>query len=64
LAAPKPFRVGPQNFHPTPYSGFNSAFKAAYARGFPDPVTRITPLDRVGRHGSHSGRNHTQSLAQ
>eukprot|EP00873_Tetraselmis_striata_P009932 jgi/Tetstr1/430196/TSEL_020027.t1 len=58
LAAPKSSRIGPQAFHSTPYSGFNSAFKAAYARAFPDPATRTTPLDRVG---SHSGR---KSLAQ
>eukprot|EP00873_Tetraselmis_striata_P039279 jgi/Tetstr1/459543/TSEL_004908.t1 len=58
LAAPKSSRIGPQAFHTTPYSGFNSAFKAAYARAFPDPATRTTPLDRVG---SHSGR---KSLAQ
>eukprot|EP00873_Tetraselmis_striata_P004519 jgi/Tetstr1/424783/TSEL_001480.t1 len=58
LAAPKSSRIGPQTFHTTPYSGFNSAFKAAYARAFPDPATRTTPLDRVG---SHSGR---KSLAQ
>eukprot|EP00873_Tetraselmis_striata_P022292 jgi/Tetstr1/442556/TSEL_030654.t1 len=45
-------------FHTTPYSGFNSAFKAAYARAFRDPATRTTVLDRVG---SHSGR---KSLAQ
>eukprot|EP00873_Tetraselmis_striata_P038016 jgi/Tetstr1/458280/TSEL_044766.t1 len=45
-------------FH-TPYSGFNSAFKAAYVRAFPNTATRTTPrLDRVG---SHSGR---KSLAQ
>eukprot|EP00873_Tetraselmis_striata_P000781 jgi/Tetstr1/421045/TSEL_012090.t1 len=58
LAASKSSRIGPQTFHTTPYSGFNSAFKAAYARAFPDPATRTTPLDRVG---SHSGR---KSLAQ
>eukprot|EP00873_Tetraselmis_striata_P044236 jgi/Tetstr1/464500/TSEL_009258.t1 len=34
------------------------AFKAAYARAFPDPDPRTTPLDRVG---SHSGR---KSLTQ
>eukprot|EP00873_Tetraselmis_striata_P033030 jgi/Tetstr1/453294/TSEL_040286.t1 len=31
-AAPKSSRIGPQNFHTTPYPGFNSAFKAAYER--------------------------------
>eukprot|EP00873_Tetraselmis_striata_P033026 jgi/Tetstr1/453290/TSEL_040282.t1 len=31
-AASKSSRVGPQNFHITPYPGFNSAFKAAYER--------------------------------
>eukprot|EP00873_Tetraselmis_striata_P012964 jgi/Tetstr1/433228/TSEL_022516.t1 len=45
-------------FHTTLYSGSNSACKAAYARAFPDPATRTTPLDRVS---SHSGR---KSLAQ
>eukprot|EP00873_Tetraselmis_striata_P034299 jgi/Tetstr1/454563/TSEL_041458.t1 len=36
------------NFHTTPYSGFNSAFKAAYARVIPDPATRSTPVGRIG----------------
>eukprot|EP00873_Tetraselmis_striata_P029172 jgi/Tetstr1/449436/TSEL_036531.t1 len=58
LAAPKSSRIGPQTFHTTLYSGSNSACKAAYARAFPDPATRTTPLDRVS---SHSGR---KSLAQ
>eukprot|EP00873_Tetraselmis_striata_P036983 jgi/Tetstr1/457247/TSEL_004176.t1 len=32
------------------YSDFNSAFKTASARAFPDPVTRTTPLDCAGSH--------------
>lgn len=58
LAAPRTRRIGPARFHPTKYTGFNSAFKAAYARAFPDPATRSANLSRVG---SHSGR---KSLAQ
>eukprot|EP00873_Tetraselmis_striata_P044065 jgi/Tetstr1/464329/TSEL_009130.t1 len=47
-------------FHTTPYSGFNSAFKAAYTRAFPGPATRTTPLDRVG---SPSGRKSLLTMA-
>eukprot|EP00873_Tetraselmis_striata_P003612 jgi/Tetstr1/423876/TSEL_014499.t1 len=37
----------------TQYSGFNSAFKAAYTRAFPDPTSRSTPLGRVCSHSGH-----------
>eukprot|EP00873_Tetraselmis_striata_P009414 jgi/Tetstr1/429678/TSEL_019575.t1 len=58
VGRPQVLRRQTQNFHTTLYSCFNSAFKAAYARAFPNPDTRMTPLDRVS---SHSGR---KSLAQ
>eukprot|EP00873_Tetraselmis_striata_P042202 jgi/Tetstr1/462466/TSEL_007462.t1 len=42
-----------RNFHPTPYSGRNSAFKAACASALPDPATQSAPMGHVG---IHSGR--------
>ena len=49
---------GALSFRATPYSGFSRAFRAAYARAWPNPALRSAHISRVG---SHSGR---KSLAQ